>query len=283
MRSEPVSSHSPQPLPPPVGLFLIDKPAKRAVSSVTACRGVKKRLRAAGYDVKSLKIGHAGTLDPLASGLLIILIGRPATRLCGTLMDGPKTYVATLDLLRTTPSDDLETPATINPLTRRPTRDEVEAALARFRGEILQRPPLYSAMWIDGQRAYKVARRHAKRVRDSESQRGEQPHEVGPDAPPDAEPPTGTVPDPPQLELRPITIHRLRLVDYDWPNVTIEVECSKGTYIRSLARDLGLAITGHPAVLIELRRTAIGRFRVDNARSLESLPETLSQADLIPI
>lgn len=265
------ASVSAQPLAAPVGIVLIDKPAKRAVSSVTACRAVKKRLRAAGYDVKSLKIGHAGTLDPLASGLLIVLVGRPATRMCGALMDGSKTYLATLDLLRTTPSDDLETPATINPLTRRPTLAELQAALERFRGPIMQSPPVYSAMWVDGKRSYKTARRHdAAETRRLEGQAAD-------------EQTASQRAELPRLEPRPVTIHAMRLIEYDWPNVTIEVECSKGTYIRSLARDIGSAITAHPAVLIELRRTAIGRFSVDDARPLESLPERLTQADLLPV
>ncbi|MBX3386361.1 MAG: hypothetical protein KF768_07310 [Phycisphaeraceae bacterium] len=261
------------PPPPPVGILLIDKPARRAVSSVTACRVVKKRLRAAGYDVKSLKIGHAGTLDPLASGLLIILIGRAATRMCNELMDGPKTYVATFDLLRTTPSDDLETEATINPLLRRPTLAEVEAALVKFRGEIMQSPPVYSAMWVDGKRSYRTARKHDRsRHEGTKGQRQD-----GVEAEPATHEPL------PRLAERPITIRALTLISYDWPNVTIEVECSKGTYIRSLVRDIGEAITGHSAVLIELRRTAVGRYRVEDARSLEGLPETLSQADLLPV
>ncbi len=259
--------------PPPVGIVLIDKPARRAVSSVTACRAVKKCLRAGGADVKSLKIGHAGTLDPLASGLLIVLVGRPATRLCAQLMEGTKTYIATFDLLRTTPSDDLETVATINPLSRQPTLIEIEGALEMFRGPIMQSPPVYSAMWIDGKRSYREARRHEEeRNRGTEVQSGDGDAGVAEAFVPLA-----------RLQPRPVTIHALRLVEFDWPNITIEVECSKGTYIRSLVRDLGEAITGHAAVLIELRRTAVGKFHVSNARTLEDLPEAMTQADLLPV
>ena len=87
----------------------------------------------------------------------------------------------------------------------------------------------------------------------------------------------------PEMAARPITVHALELVDFDWPRVTVRVNCSKGTYIRSLVRDLGTAITGHPAVLTELRRTAIGAFDVANAVALEQLPERITQVDLLAI
>ncbi|HPO92996.1 MAG TPA: tRNA pseudouridine(55) synthase TruB [Phycisphaerales bacterium] len=247
-----MSSSTPPAAPTPTGLILIDKPAKRAVSSVTAVRKVKRALRAGGADVARMRVGHAGTLDPLASGLLIVLVGRGATRLCNDLMNGPKTYEATLDLLKSSPSDDLETETTINDLQRRPTREDVERALEGFRGVIRQRPPAFSAIWIDGVRAFKIARKAAE----------------------------GRLP---EMEARPVTIHELALVEYDFPLLTIRVRCSKGTYIRSLARDLGSAISGHPAVLVRLRRTAIGPYDVANATPLESLPERLTQSDLIPV
>lgn len=270
------------PAKPPAGLLLIDKPAKRAVSSVTACRRVKRSLRAAGFDVSRMRIGHAGTLDPLASGLLIVLVGRAATRLCEQLMNGPKTYVATLDLLKSAPSDDLETETTINPLTRRPTLEEIHGALEQFRGEIMQRPPAYSAIWIDGVRAFKLARKAAtQHQRDGAEVEG-----TGRDDDGDGE--AGAARKSareslPQMAARPITVHALELVDFDWPRVTVRVNCSKGTYIRSLVRDLGTAITGHPAVLTELRRTAIGAFDVANAVALEQLPERITQVDLLAI
>jgi tRNA pseudouridine55 synthase len=265
------------PAKPPVGLLLIDKPAKRAVSSVTACRRVKRSLRAAGFDVSKMRIGHAGTLDPLASGLLIVLVGRAATRLCDQLMNGPKTYVATLDLLKSSPSDDLETETTINTLLRRPTLKEIHDALDKFRGQIMQRPPAYSAIWIDGVRAFKLARKAAtQHQRDGAGTEEQDGGEAGP-----ARQSARDVL--PEMAARPITIHALELLDFDWPRVTVRVNCSKGTYIRSLVRDLGTAITGHPAVLTELRRTAIGAFDVANAVALEQLPERITQADLLAI
>lgn len=256
MSEQPLPGAAPR-VPPPTGLVLIDKPAKRAVSSVTAVRKVKRALRNAGHDVRSMRVGHAGTLDPLASGLLIVLVGRAATRLCAQLMDGAKTYVASLDLLKSSPSDDLETETTINPLERRPSIEEVHAALQQFRGEIQQRPPAFSAIWVDGVRAFKLARRATRE--------------------------DAANPDLPEMQARPVTIHELELLEYNWPSLTISVRCSKGTYIRSLVRDLGVAITGYPAVMTRLRRTAIGRYDVANAIELERLPERLTQADLVPI
>lgn len=293
MRDEPNTSPSNA---PPTGLLLIDKPAKRAVSSVTACRKVKRALRAAGFDVSKMRVGHAGTLDPLASGLLIVLVGRGATRLCAQLMDGPKTYEATIDLLRSSPSDDLETEAVINPLTRRPRVEEIEKALEGFRGVIEQRPPAYSAIWVDGVRAFKLARKAARRDSREEGERregargGTDVRESGAERDADAEGEeiveyveAGSPSSMPVLEARPVTIHEIEMLSYDWPEVTVRVNCSKGTYIRSLARDLGVAITGHPAVLTALRRTAVGKYDVKDAVKLEELPERITQAELIAV
>lgn len=240
--------------PPPSGLVLIDKPAKRAVSSMTACRVVKKKLIAGGVgDPKrrrNIAVGHAGTLDPLASGLLIVLVGR-ATRLCDQLMAGRKTYVAELDLAHESNTDDLEGELVIHaPPSVVPGREDVERALlGRFTGEIQQRPPAFSAMWINGQRAYELARKGRA----------------------------------PEMAQRPVMIHAVRVVEYAWPKLVIEVDCGKGTYIRSLARDIGVALTGNAGCLRALRRTAIGSYHVDNAWPLEGLPEVLTETDLIQV
>lgn len=284
-------------LPSPVGILLIDKPAKRAVSSVTACRRVKRALiaggKARGQHLSSkLKVGHAGTLDPLASGLLVILVGRAATRLCNTLMDGPKTYVAELDLLKSTVSDDLETETSINDVQSRPTLADVEASLEKFRGPIMQRPPAFSAIWIDGVRAFKLARKAVGKASKTAmaNQSAQVSEETADDPVEDDDGSSGEivssapqVADLPVLPERPVTIHELELVAYDWPYITVRVRCSKGTYIRSLVRDLGLAITGFPAAMTALRRTAVGQFDVADARHLESLPATLTQEDLMPV
>jgi len=238
--------------PPPSGLVLIDKPARRAISSMTVVRAVKKRLIAGAIlDPKrkrGIAVGHAGTLDPLASGLLIVLVGR-ATRLCDQLMAGEKTYLAEIDLAHSSPTDDLEgdlIPNHIDP-AQAPTREQLEQLLqSRFTGTIQQKPPAYSAMLIDGKRAYKLAR-------------------------------AGKAP---EMVPRPITIRDIHVHDYTFPRLTIEVRCAKGTYIRSLARDIGVAATGHPAVLTALRRTAIGPYRVEDATGLEQLPERITASDL---
>lgn len=267
------------PPPPPSGLVLVDKPARRAVSSMTVCRAVKRRLIAGGVGDprrrRNIAVGHAGTLDPLASGLLIVLVGRSATRLCGELMNGAKEYEAEIDLLRSSASDDLETETTINDVKRKYGAEEVSAALATFRGEIMQRPPAFSAIWVDGVRSFNLARaaHRAHGARDEGIGSAERAGGEREDSASHLH----------QLAERRVTIHEIELVEYEWPIVRVRVKCSKGTYIRSLARDLGTAITGHPAVLTGLRRTAIGRFRVENAVELEKLPEKITQSDLIGV
>jgi tRNA pseudouridine55 synthase len=241
--------------PPPSGLVLVDKPARRAISSMTVCRAVKKRLIAGGLGdprrKRNIAVGHAGTLDPLASGLLIILIGR-ATRWCEQLMAGEKIYVADIDLAHHTETDDLEGEMIPNPLdpAAAPTREAIDSILqSRFLGIIQQTPPAYSAMLVDGRRAYKLARAGKS----------------------------------PEMVPRPIEIHEIAIRFYEYPKLTIEVRCAKGTYIRSLGRDIGIAATGHAAVLTALRRTAVGPYRVEDATPLEQLPIAMTLADLRPL
>jgi tRNA pseudouridine55 synthase len=241
--------------PPPSGLVLIDKPARRAISSMTVVRAVKKKLLAGGVGdpkrKRNIAVGHAGTLDPLASGLLIVLVGR-ATRWCEQLMAGEKTYLTDIDLAHHSNTDDLEGEMIPNPIdpARIPDRAAIDTLLqSQFTGTIQQVPPMYSAMLIDGKRAYRLARAGKE----------------------------------PEMVARPITIHEIHVHDYAWPKLTIEVRCSKGTYVRSLARDIGVAATGHKAVLTALRRTAIGPYRVEEATGLEQLPPTLTIADLRPL
>lgn len=238
------------PPPPPSGIVLVDKPASWKIKSMTVVRSVKRRLILGGFP-KSIKVGHAGTLDPLASGLLIVLVGR-ATRWCERLMAQEKEYIADIDLSRWSPTDDLEKEPHENPPLpgAPPAPERVEAVLReQFTGTIQQRPPAYSAMWVDGERAY-----HLARAGDLQT-----------------------------LAARPVIIHDLRVIEYSWPNLRIDVRCGKGTYIRSMARDIGLALTGHPAVLTGLRRTAILPYRVENATPLEELPERMTPADLRPM
>lgn len=235
--------------PGPVGLLLVDKPADARVSSARVVAAVKRRLIAAGAP-RRVKVGHAGTLDPLASGLLIVLVGRGATRLCGELMAGEKEYEARVDLSHASATDDYEGPLLANPaLPSEPTRADVDRVLSGFVGTIMQRPPAFSAMKVGGKRAYAEARRG---------------REV-------------------ELAARPVVVHAIETIGYKHPMLDVRIRCGKGTYIRSMARDIGVALTGNAACLAALRRTAVGPYRVERATRLDALPERLTQADLLPV
>ncbi len=240
------------PTPTPCGLLLIDKPL--GPTSMDVCRRVRRSLVAAGAP-KRVKVGHGGTLDPLATGLLVILIGK-ATPLCEQIMQGAKTYLADVDLSAFSSTDDAEGEKTVvdvgtagGPSTRPapPTTTALAAACARFVGTIMQRPPAYSAIKVNGQRAYDLARGGR----------------------------------PPALVARPVRIDAIRVESYAWPRAVLSVECGKGVYIRSLARDLGTAL-GTGGMLAGLRRTRIGQWDVKNATALDALPARLTQADLLP-
>lgn len=187
------------------------------------------------------KVGHAGTLDPMASGLLLLLVARPATRLQAACMHLPKTYAATLRLGEKTPSHDTETEVTERHDPSGVARADIEQACAAFVGTVEQVPPMYSAVKVDGERLYEKARR------------GE------------------TVERPP----RQVQIERIEVADWSPPEASIQVECSKGTYIRALARDLGEKL-GVGAHLTALRRTAIGPFTLAESWALEALTDTLT-------
>ena len=227
----------------PSGLLVIDKP--EGITSMGVCRRVRGKLVAGGAP-KRVKVGHGGTLDPLATGVLVLLVGR-ATRQCSRVMAGEKRYLAEVDLSQSSTTDDREgetTAATGAP----PSEAQVREACARFVGRIEQRPPAFSAIKVGGKRAYRMARA------------GE----------------------PPELAARPVEVHAIELLRYEWPLATIDVRCGKGTYIRSLARDLGAVLTG-AGMLRSLRRTVVGEFRIEHAVKLEALPERLTAADLLLI
>ena len=190
---------------------------------------------------KKLKVGHAGTLDPLATGVLIICTGK-ATKQIDTLQAKTKEYIATLQLGATTPSFDLETPVDATYPTSHISRERVEEALRRFIGRIEQVPPSYSACKVDGKRAYDLAR---------------QGKEV-------------------ELKAKVLVIDEIELqqFDADAMQATIRVVCSKGTYIRALARDIGLALESG-AHLTVLRRTRIGDYKVEDCHSLETFQQWL--------
>lgn len=185
--------------------------------------------------VKKLKVGHAGTLDPLATGVLIVCIGK-ATKRIDELQAGTKEYVCTLQLGATTPCFDLERPIDQTYPTGHITRELVEQVLPRFMGRIEQVPPAFSACKVDGHRAYKLARQGQ------------------------------------EVELKPkiLVIDELELVDFDQEKMqlTLRIVCSKGTYIRALARDIGQALQSG-AHLIALRRTRIGNVRVEECMHIE--------------
>ncbi len=233
-----------EPTPTPEGLLVIDKPLGK--SSMQVCAAVRAKLRAGGAP-KRIKVGHAGTLDPLATGVLVVLVGK-ATKQQDRHMAGEKAYLAEVDLANVSRTDDVEGP--VEPVDCQPVgRDRIEAALPAFVGEIMQRPPAYSAMKIGGRRAYALAR---KAQTDEEL---------------------------PELDPRPVVIRSITIASYDWPIVTLDIACGKGTYIRSLARDLGAAL-GTGGMLRSLRRTRVGPWTLDDAVSLDGLANELTQADL---
>lgn len=208
-------------------LILVDKP-----KDLTSFAVVRRVRRLAGIK----KVGHAGTLDPMATGLLIVLIGRGATRLQDRFMAMQKLYSGTLRLGETTPSFDAETDVTERRDASAVSDEMLERARRTFLGEILQTPPMYSAVKVGGERLYRMARR------------GE---EV-------------------QRQARTVAIHRFDIIARRGTDVDFEVECSKGTYIRTLAHDLG-EVLGVGAHLVALRREAIGEYRVRDAWPLEEL------------
>ena len=190
---------------------------------------------------KKLKVGHAGTLDPLATGVLIICTGK-ATKQIDTLQAKTKEYIATLQLGATTPSFDLETGVDATYPTAHITREKVEEALTRFIGRIEQVPPSYSACKVDGKRAYDLAR---------------QGKEV-------------------ELKAKVLVIDEIELQEFNPSNMqaTIRVVCSKGTYIRALARYIGQALESG-AHLTVLRRTRIGDYRVEDCHTLDTFQQWL--------
>lgn len=214
-------------------VFVVDKPLGwSSFHLVKKLRGaLTSRLRKAG--VSRIKVGHAGTLDPLASGVMIVCTGK-ATKRIDELQGGVKEYVAEVTLGATTPSFDRETPVDATYPTAHITEEAVREVLRRFTGRIEQVPPAYSACKVDGARAYKMARR------------GE---EV-------------------ELKAKTLVIDSIELLDFSQEKITVRVVCSKGTYIRALARDIGEAL-GSGAHLSALRRTQVGDCRIEEALSVE--------------
>ena len=226
----------------PNGWIILDKPV--GLGSTQAVAAVKRNLRQAGHG--KVKVGHGGTLDPLASGVLPIALGE-ATKLAGRMLDASKVYEFTVSFGEETDTLDLEGVGVATSDVR-PTLAQVEAVLPRFTGEIGQVPPVYSALKVDGQRAYDLARA------------GE------------------TV----ELATRRVTIHSLTVIGDGHPDaVSLLAEVSKGTYVRSLARDLAHAL-GTCGSVTYLRRNKAGPFGLSQAISLDILNEIGKGAPLEP-
>ncbi|MDE5789733.1 MAG: tRNA pseudouridine(55) synthase TruB [Muribaculaceae bacterium] len=219
----------------------IDKPLEwTSFDAVKRLRGaIQRRLH-----VKKFKVGHAGTLDPLATGVLIICTGR-ATREIEKLQSGSKEYIADIRLGATTPSFDLETGIDAEFPWEHVTLEKIEEILPRFRGKVMQVPPVFSAVKVDGKRAYNYARK-GKEV---------------------------------ELKAKPLEISELEVLSYEAPVLRLRIVCSKGTYIRALARDIGEALSSG-AHLIGLRRTRVGDMTIEKCLSIEQAMEKINNDPL---
>lgn len=218
-------------------VILIDKPLEwTSFQVVNKMRWLIKK----NFGLKKIKVGHAGTLDPLATGLLIICTGK-FTKKIDTYQAQEKEYTGTFTLGATTPSYDLETEIDQEFDISQITSEEIKEAVKQFIGEIQQQPPVYSALKKDGKRLYEFARN------------GE---EV-------------------EIPFRTVTVSEFEITNIDLPNVDFRVVCSKGTYIRSLANDFGKALD-NGAHLSALRRTKIGDFSVDDALNINTFEDSLT-------
>ncbi|WP_029037313.1 tRNA pseudouridine(55) synthase TruB [Salinimicrobium xinjiangense] len=212
-------------------ILLFDKPLEwTSFQLVNKVRWLIKT----NFRIKKIKVGHAGTLDPLASGLLILCTGK-STKLIESLQGQEKEYTGTFTLGATTPSYDMETEVDQTYPTDHLTEEKIHQATAAFSGDIQQRPPVFSALKKDGKRLYEYARS------------GE---EV-------------------EIPTREVNISEFEITKIDLPKVHFRVSCSKGTYIRSLAHDFGKEL-GSGAYLSSLRRTRIGEYKVENALTVDS-------------
>lgn len=220
-----------------IGLLNMNKPA--GVTSRDVVNQVQRVVRPA-------KIGHAGTLDPLATGVLVLCIGK-ATRLIPYVQQMRKRYRGTFLLGRQSETEDVEGDVVELESPPKPTIEELRATLPAFVGEIQQRPPAFSALKVNGKRAYELARK-------------------------------GEVV---ELAARPIMIHGLNLVEYEYPRFVLDIECGSGTYVRSLGRDIAEQL-GTAAVMSDLIRTGIGCFDVQDAITTEEISKESIESQLIP-
>ena len=218
----------------PIGVLLVDKPQGMTSHDIVA------RMRRV-FRIK--KIGHAGTLDPMATGLLLILVGK-ATKVSQFLMSADKEYTGTVKLGEATDSQDADGEIVETKPVPELTQADVEKVMATFMGDQYQTPPMYSAKKVNGQKLYKLARQ-GKTI---------------------------------EREARVIHVSRYDILDFNLPEISVIVGSSKGTYIRTLAHDLGerLGCGGH---LCALRRTQVGKFRIEDANTLEEI-ENMAPSEL---
>jgi tRNA pseudouridine55 synthase len=216
------------------GMLLIDKPAGwTSFDVVNYVRRIVATVE--GKKPKSIKVGHTGTLDPFATGLLVLLIGKDYTKRAGEFSKLDKTYEVTMRLGQTSTTGDPE--GEITPVSdTQPTETEIKTAIKKFIGTIDQTPPAYSAIKINGQRAYKLARAGKEVI----------------------------------IEPRQVTINRLEMVNYDYPEVKLVADVSSGTYIRTLVEDLGQTLAAG-AYTTALRRTKIGEFFLSDATPVKAI------------
>ena len=219
------------------GVINLDKPT--GITSRAAINRLQRQVRPA-------KLGHAGTLDPLASGVLLLLVGK-ATRLMPYVQRLEKKYLATFQLGVESETEDIDGTVTTVEGALEPTREQVLAELPRWTGTIMQKPPSFSALKYKGQRAYHLARQ-------------------------------GQLVD---LSPREVMIHQIELDDYQFPFLRLQICCGSGTYIRSLGRDIAQAL-GSSAVMSQLVRTSIGEFAVETACTLEDLQQQGVAEHLLP-
>ena len=219
-------------------VFVFDKPLNW--TSFNLVKKVKNLIRN-NFNIEKIKVGHAGTLDPLATGLLLVCTGK-ATKSIQQLQNMEKEYIASIHLGKTTPSFDLETEVDHVFDTSSITREKLNKVVESFVGESEQIPPMFSAKNINGRRAYDLARK-------------------------------GQV-----MELKPskIFISEIEVLDFNMPELRLKIVCSKGTYIRSLARDIGISLE-NGAYLSKLIRTKIGDYQLDNAITIEEFEEKLKK------
>ena len=218
------------------GLLLVDKP--QGWTSFDVVNYVRRIVATfENKKPKNCKVGHTGTLDPLATGLLVLLVGKEYTRRAGELSKLDKTYDVTMKLGETSTTADGEgVKTTVSQIES--TLDQVTETLAKYTGNLMQTPPAYSAMKVDGVRAYKLAR-EGKEVK---------------------------------LDPRPTTIYTSELTSYDYPYVRFTSSVSSGTYIRSLVEDMGRDL-GTGAYMSDLRRTTVGSYKINDALQVENLTQ----------